>query len=160
VIVVSDTSPLFYLLLIGEIDLLPALFGTVLIPEAVTRELRHAGVPTPVKQWVVKFPPWLQVRAGGPEGSDSAPRLAALDDGEREAIQLAYRLDGDLVVLDDKAARVAAAVLGLKVTGTLGILDTAARRGLVDLPAAVARLQRTNFRAAPALLQWLLARNP
>ena len=156
-IVVSDTSPIFYLLLIGEIDLLPALFRTVLIPEAVTRELHHPGVPVPVRQWIATPPPWLQTDASRREKPPA--QLAALDEGEREAIRLALRLGGDLVILDDKAARAAAEGLGLKVTGTLGILDTAARRGLVDLLAAVARLQRTNFRVAPALLQRLLARN-
>lgn len=49
--------------------------------------------------------------------------------------------------------------MGLKVTGTLGVLEAGARRGLVDLPTAVARLRETNFRVSPGLLRTLLERN-
>jgi predicted nucleic acid-binding protein len=157
VIVVADTSPLCYLILIGEIDLLPKLFGAVSIPRAVAVELQHPSVPAQVADWMANRPGWLRVAVAGRE--KPSPELAALDSGELEAIQLAQGLGADLVILDDKAAREAAKSVGLSMTGTLGILDAAARRKLVDLPAAVARLRRTNFRVSPALLRSLLQRN-
>jgi predicted nucleic acid-binding protein len=51
-IVVSDTSPIHYLLLIDRIHLLPDLFGRVVIPPAVARELAHPSAPAEVKQVV------------------------------------------------------------------------------------------------------------
>jgi predicted nucleic acid-binding protein len=56
VIVLSDTSPINYLILTGEIEILPALFGQVVIPTAVLQELQHAGTPAEVQQWISKPP--------------------------------------------------------------------------------------------------------
>jgi len=84
-IVVSDTSPINYLVLIEFQDLLPKLFGRILIPEAVRRELQAGGTSEPVRQFVAAAPDWIEVR--------SAPQvpttLAHLDSGEREALALA-----------------------------------------------------------------------
>jgi predicted nucleic acid-binding protein len=52
-IVVSDTSPLNYLILIELHDLLPKLFDRILIPEAVHRELQSAAAPDPIKRFLV-----------------------------------------------------------------------------------------------------------
>jgi len=151
--VVADTSPICYLTLIGCLDVLPALFGRVEIPAAVASELGSADAPPPVSQLMARTPDWLSVHT---VASSADANLSRLHPGEREAILLAERLGADLVVLDEKAARRVAAARGLRVTGTLGILKEAAERGLVDLPAAVERLRRTNFRASPRLLQLLL----
>jgi hypothetical protein len=62
VIVLSDTSPINYLILTGEIEILPALFGQVVIPTAVLQELQHAGTPAEVQQWISRPPAWLQSR--------------------------------------------------------------------------------------------------
>lgn len=59
---------------------------------------------------------------------------------------------------DDAKGRIAAERLNLRVFGTLGILDAAALRGFVDLPAALEKLKHTNFRAKPGLLESLLKR--
>ncbi len=55
-IVVADTSPLNYLLLIDEIDLLPAIFGRVLLPQAVFQELQHPKTSPKVRQWLTHLP--------------------------------------------------------------------------------------------------------
>ena len=47
---------------------------------------------------------------------------------------------------------------GFAVTGTLGILDLAARRGLIDLAESFDRLKATNFRYRPEMLEDMLAR--
>jgi predicted nucleic acid-binding protein len=85
--------------------------------------------------------------------------LDRLHRGEREAIILAEQSRADLIVLDEKAARVVAAQRGLKVTGLLGIPGEGARRGLIHLPTAVDRLRLTTFRASPRILKQLLDRH-
>jgi predicted nucleic acid-binding protein len=147
--VVSNTSPLNYLVLIDLQDLLPALFGHVLIPEAVRHELRSPAAPQPIKDFLATWPSWLDCRAV----TQVPLPLQQLDPGEREAIALAQSLDASLVLLDEKRGRQSAQDLGLAVSGTLGVLDLAARRGLVDLADALKRLERTTFRATPRLLR-------
>lgn len=61
-IVVSDTSPLNYLILIGAEDLLPKLFGRVIIPQAVFDELNAAGAAAPVRDWTRNLPVWIEVK--------------------------------------------------------------------------------------------------
>jgi predicted nucleic acid-binding protein len=147
--VVSNTSPLNYLVLIDHQEILPALFGLVLIPEAVWHELRSPAAPQPVKAFLDTWPSWLERRIVSQVPQD----LQQLDPGEQEAIALAQSVGASLVLLDEKKGRQAARDLGLVVTGTLGVLDLAARRGLVDLVDALKRLERTTFRTTPRLLR-------
>ena len=79
-----------------------------------------------------------------------------MDLGEQEAITLADSLGAELIVLDDKAARQIALQRGLRIIGLLGILGVAAQRDLVDLSVAIERLQQTNFRVSPNLVESLL----
>ncbi len=153
-IVVSDTTPINYLVLIGEIDLLPKLFGRVAAPPAVLSELRQPGSPEAVQVWMSAIPEWLEVRA--PSSIDPAIRLGR---GEVEAISLARELQATEVLIDDMQARKAALACGLRVAGTLLVLHRAARVGLVDFPEAIRRLMRTNFRAPAALVRHLLDSN-
>jgi len=84
--------------------------------------------------------------------------LEKLHAGEQATIVLAESVKADIVLLDEKAARRAAASLGLRVTGTLGVLGEAATRGLVELTPAIDRLRLTNFRSSPSLLKATLGR--
>jgi len=59
-IAVSDASPLCYLVLIGEIDLLPRVFSQVVAPETVMRELLHEDAPKAVRDWASDPPAWLR----------------------------------------------------------------------------------------------------
>ncbi len=154
-VVVADTGPLNYLLLVDHIDLLPTLFETVRVPEAVYAELADDGAPQRVRDWIAAPPSWLIVLPDPPMDSP----LPKLDAGERAAIALAEDLKASLVLMDDRAGVRAALARGLDVVGTLGILDQAASAGLVDLPAALSRLIATNFRVGPKLIQALLARD-
>lgn len=100
------------------------------------------------------LPEWLRVLAAG---SNDDRRLDVLDTGERAAIVLGISLSARLILIDDrKGARVAAS-LGFEITGTLGVLDLAARRGLVDLREAIDRLGQTNFRYRKGIVERLLA---
>jgi predicted nucleic acid-binding protein len=150
-IIVSDTSPINYLVLIGEIELLPKLFGQVIIPPAVARELRHPGSPGVVKQWIDSPPAWLEIR----DASAIDPTIQ-LDSGETVAISLALEINADQILLDDKKAVKVALARGLRAAGTLNLLELAAIRKWVDLPAVLANLMKTNFRALPELIQKLL----
>lgn len=63
----------------------------------------------------------------------------------------------DLVLMDDRAGVTAAHARNVVVTGTLGLLVRAARRGLLDLPTTLDALRRTNFRWTPSLRARVLA---
>lgn len=150
-IVVSDTTPLNYLVLIDQSHLLHELYGRVLIPEAVRYEMQRADTPEKVRAFVSNPPVWLEVHTV--PAPDSTLNLGT---GEREAITLAQTLRADVLLLDDGKARRAARERGLTVTGTLGVLANAARRGLVDLTTALSQLQLTTFRAPDNLIRLLL----
>ncbi|HMC60112.1 MAG TPA: hypothetical protein VKJ01_13040, partial [Candidatus Solibacter sp.] len=62
-IVVADATPLRYLVLIDETDILPALYDRILIPPAVLRELTRQRTPPKVQEWIAGLPGWRQVRA-------------------------------------------------------------------------------------------------
>lgn len=61
-LVVADTGPLNYLVLIEAIDVLPRLFEQILVPAAVYDELAHADAPVPVRAFIAQKPAWLEVR--------------------------------------------------------------------------------------------------
>jgi predicted nucleic acid-binding protein len=154
-IVVADTSPLNYLVLIGEIDLLPKLYAEVVIPPAVRDELTSAQAPPSVREWIEHTPPWLKIVA--PRTSRDT-RLAMLDLGEREALAVALEIRADLVLVDDRDARLVAEECGLNVAGTLRVLVSAADKGILNLANSFARLRTTSFRVNPALMTALLNR--
>ena len=150
-IVVSDTGPLNYLLWIEEIELLPQLYGAVVLPGAVHQELSHPNAPERVRQWAAALPGWVSVRT--PRALLTLP----IDIGEQEAISLAVEMQADLILLDDRHGREAAEAQALIVTGTLGVLGEAAKQGLIDLEEALERLRQTNFRTSPKVISALLA---
>jgi predicted nucleic acid-binding protein len=154
--VVSNTSPLNYLVLVELQHVLPDLFGRVLVPGAVLRELSSEGAPARIAEWIAAAPDWLEVR----EASEVPSDLLLLGAGEREAIALAHSADVNLVLLDERRARSVARARGFAVSGTLGVLDIAAQRGLVVMPDALQRLQRTTFRAPTRLMRQLREKYP
>lgn len=155
-LVVADTGPLNYLVLIGASDVLPTLFDKIVVPEVVCAELRHPRAPEPVSAWAARLPAWVDVRPVSAAAADD-PALQALDEGERAALALARVISADLVLMDDRAGVVAARALGFAVIGTLGVLDLAARRRLIDIGDAIAKLRATNFRYRPEIMDALLA---
>ena len=157
-LVVADTSPLNYLVLIGQVEILPALFEKVFVPQIVRNELRHDEAPERVRRWIGEPPSWLEIAAEEHVGDD--PDLRHLDDGEPAAILLAVRIGAELLLIDDRDGVIAARSRGFAVTGTLGLLDLAAGRGMIRLNDAVERLKKTSFRCHPDVLNALLARHP
>jgi predicted nucleic acid-binding protein len=155
-IVVADTSPLNYLVLIDEIDLLPTLFGRVLLPLSGLRELQHPKTSPRVSKFITHLPPWLEVRAATSTANNDLMRL---DPGEREAIQLALDLGISTVLLDEADGRQLAEKLHLEVRGTLGILERGAKLGLLNFHEAFCKLEQTSFRISPAVRAAFLKRN-
>jgi predicted nucleic acid-binding protein len=157
-IVIADTSPLNYLILIDAVHILPGLFREILIPEAVLRELSAAGTPPEVRVWIANMPGWLSVQSPRLRLPDAG--LESLGAGEREAIALALENRTDTrLIMDEVKGRQEAARRQLRFIGTLGVLDKAAAVGLVDLPSCIRRLILTNFHVAPSLLKTLLEKD-
>lgn len=158
-LVVSNTSPLLNLAIIGELERVHEQLGSVLIPRAVLEEFKlGTDLPgtAPLRHALAEG--WLRV-----EDVASRPFVEVLrrelDAGEAEALVLAVERGGSRVLLDEQEARRVARTLGLPVTGTLGILMTACRGGrLPSLRAAMRRLrEEAGFWIAQALEADLLA---
>lgn len=152
-IVVSDTSPLNYLILAGEAHLLPALFSRVVVPSGVVAEMLQDGTPAPVRAWMSAIPDWLEVKV--PASVDTS---LPLDRGEAEAISLAVELRADILLVDERKATGIARQLGFAVTGTLGVLALAAEQRMVNFAEAINALRRTSFRCSQQLYDELLQR--
>ena len=148
--VVSDTSPLRYLVAAGQADLLAKRFGTILIPSAVEREILDPHAPPAVQHWMAQRPAWLQVR--DVQTAPDAELTGQLDPGEAEAIQLAQELLADALIMDERRGRQAAAGRGIIVIGVLGMLRESYRRRFIDNPIALAaQLRSLGFRTSLAL---------
>lgn len=152
-IVVADTTPINYLILIEEIGVLPKLYGRVVIPPAVSEELMRSRAPMKVQEWIKQPPSWLTVVS--PTVTPD-PRLLKLDAGERDAIILAEELSADQLIVDELLGRREAEQRSLPVIGTVGVLREAAEMGLLDLRSAFDRLRQTSFHVSPAILASLL----
>ena len=147
-IVVGDTGPLNYLVLIGHAEILPAIFTRVLIPKAVAKELSSSQASRLVRQWIETPPSWLDIR---PDPADDGT-LSTLDYGERAAIASAITLGAPRILMDDMDGRLEAERRRLQVTGTLGLLVEAHHRGLLDFEDALSKLAATSFYLSPALI--------
>ena len=139
-----------------DIDLLHLLFASVTIPTEVACELGDPSAPPAVQAWIKSPPPWLRVLDA--VGNDD-PALANLDPGERAALALGITLKADLILIDERRGSAAAVTKGFEVTGTLGILNLAAKGKLIDLPHAIERLKQTNFRYRKEIIERLLAQH-
>jgi hypothetical protein len=127
-VVVANTTPIIALALIGQLNLLGQLYGEVLIPPAVEDEILRGGA-SGVGVTASREATFIRtIRLSDPSRADL---LSDLDRGEAEVITLSQEVNADLVVIDERLARQHAKRLGLKLTGTLGILLEAKRKGHV-----------------------------
>ena len=132
---ISNTTPLINFAEIGRMDLLRELFGTLIIPPAVQRELQAKSALFPAAARVPGLP-FLSVQA--PSAASLPAGLAYnLHAGETECLALALPHPGSLLLLDDLAAQEIATACGFLVTGTLGCLAESKRRGLLPAIAPV-----------------------
>ena len=148
---IADTGPINYLIQIGQIGLLPRMFERVALPHAVQAELSNPLAPEAVRKWIAAAPAWLEIHDDA-----GLSTVSGLDEGETAAIALAESLQADLLLIDEREGFRAAERRGLRVTGTLGLLDLAAELGFVDFGQAIQQLELTNFRRPEWLLRDLL----
>ena len=153
-IVVADTGPIHYPVLIGPSEVLPALFERVIVPAVVRDELDRAQTPLAVRNWIQSPPAWLELHPSLESPYDDA--LGSLDEGEKAALVLAGSLGAGLVLLDDRQGVRVARNKGFRVIGTLRVLQLAAQRGLRDLAGAFERIKGTNFRYRQSVMDELL----
>ena len=151
---VTNTSPLLYLVLIDQVDLLRTLYDQVMVPRAVAGE---CSIPAPSERAGLGTHPAFRVCAACPQ-APAPSELLRLGAGEREAIVLAEEWEADRVLLDDSAGRQAARRRALPVTGTLGVLGQAAQRGLVVSPGGGPAAHHEFRMPPPAILQAIMAR--
>ncbi len=144
-IVVSNTSPLFYLSSIGHLDLLCQLYDRIVIPTAVLNEITDVGNTDP-SATIVPNLTWIETRS--PTDLEFVTTLKTeLDRGEAEAIALAVELNAERLIIDERLGRLAAIQVGLKVTGVLGIFLAAKRNNFIEevKPLLDALIDRTGF---------------
>lgn len=144
--VVCNSSPLIALEQIGQLDILHALLGTIVVPPAVVEEVKSS----------VALPEWIEQRAFA---QNIGPLImgASLGQGESEAIGLALESKSQLIILDDRPARRLAQSLSLPVIGTLGILLAAKNKNLIpSVKPCLEELLRFDFRIAPVLYEQIL----
>ena len=154
-IVVSDSSPLIHLSQIGRLQLLKKLFGKLIIPQAVYREVVIEGGEKPGSK-EVREASWITVME---IRNKRLKRLLQfqLDEGEAEAIVLALETKASLILLDDREARLQARRLGLRITGTPGILLRAKKLGLIrNMREEIDKLKQTGFRISKNLEEEVL----
>lgn len=154
-IAVSDTSPICYLILIGEIDILPNSTARGWCRRWWSRNCSTKMLQGAVRSWAANLPSWISAQQNSVGVTVGMEKLQA---GEQAAILLAESAAADMSLLDEKSARRVAADLSLRITGTLGVLGEAAARGIVDLEAAIDQFRKTSFRYSPALLKATLDR--
>lgn len=131
-IVVSDTSPLSGLAIVGKLPLLHALYGQLVIPAAVASELRRGGQEDPRIAQVLALS-WLEIKSSTNHRLISELQtIYKLDKGESEAISLALELKADTLLIDERLGRREASRLGISITGMLGVLLVAKKQRLVS----------------------------
>lgn len=155
-IVFSNTTPLIALASVDALHLLPGLFGRIHVAASVAAECRAGG---PINVPELSNLNWIEIV---PMPAVATPGLRSplweLDAGERDTIELACMKKADLVIIDEKLGRNHAEFLGLKVTGTLGVLLKAKQQGLIpSFRAAGEGMRARGIHYSPALIARLAA---
>lgn len=145
---ICNTSPIQYLHQTGLLNLLPAVYGRITIPQAVLLEINEGHRGGVMLPWTESLP-WIDVKQVS-HGAMLA-MVSDLDPGEREVLALAIESPASLAILDDRLARRHAQILRIRFIGTLGILLLAKRRGYLPAVAPVLdELERLRFRLDPS----------
>jgi predicted nucleic acid-binding protein len=139
--IVSNTSPLINLAMIGELDLIQQLYGVIYIPQAVYDEIVIKGIGQAGAEQI-KNSTWINVQ---PVQNTLLVKSLSLqlDKGESEAITLAIEQSADLILLDEKRGRSIASQFNLRPLGLLGILIQAKKTGLIPFVKPIIDKLRT-----------------
>lgn len=145
-LVISDASPLIALVDIGELEILQQLYQRVTITDIVRDEI-HADLPE-----------WIEVSTEYDPKQVQILQLE-LDPGEASAIALALENPKSRIILDESKGRSVAKRLGLKVTGTIGIIIRAKEEGIIKSGKKILeKLEEHGFWLSERLKNAVLAR--
>lgn len=156
---ISDASPLIYLSAIGRFPLLEALYESVLIPPAVWTEVVEQGAGRPGCEEVQVARREGSIQVIPTKEHPEIERLRGLlETGEREALSLALQRPNHDLLIDEHAGRQTARRLELDVTGTVGVLLRAERRGWIpEIGSELERLRdEAGFWISDALYERIL----
>ena len=155
-IVIIDSSPLIGLAIVDGLQWLPAIFGTVYLPESVKWEvLPHKNAPGKTAIAHAIEIGWLTI---WPE--PIKPLLDIdLDAGETDCINVALgHPDKSLLIMDERAGRAVAKEKGLSVTGTAAIIGLAKKQNLIpSAKAAFELLHNSDFRISDTVINLILS---
>ena len=141
-IVVSDSTPLITLMKAAELDLLHDLFGEIIIPEAVYAELT-TNPDFQEEADLINGSDFIVVASVEDKKTVSVlQRATGLDLGESEAIVYADDHHADLLLVDEASGRRVALDMGLEIMGSIGVLVSAFREGLISEAEAVDAFQK------------------
>ena len=127
--IVSNTTPIITLLSISKLNLLQQIYGQIIIPQEVYREIEQGKD----KKFYVDLAEYEWITIKSINNREPLKYLRDLDSGEAEVIVLANELRADLVIIDEKSGRDFAEYYNLKITGTIGVLLKAKELGLIKL---------------------------
>ena len=146
-IIVADSSPFVVLVAVECVDVLAALFEEVLIPPQVESELRHRSVSRRFE---------LSSRHHRPGSGSSPPIPSNASRGFTPVKPPLSHWPGNFGRTESSSTRHlaerAATQRGLQVIGTIGVLETAADRGFIDLGHAFEKVKKTDFWVSPTFL--------
>lgn len=143
-IIISDASCLILLDKIGHIEILQRLFGEIVTTNEVSREFDQP------------LPKWIKLQEPTDKNYQTIIE-ASLDKGEASAIALAVEQDDCLLIIDDMKGRQFAMQLRLNITGTLGVIVTAKKAGLLkSVKPILEQIKQTNFRMSEKVEQEIL----
>lgn len=154
--IVSNASPLINLARIGKLDLLPRLYGAILIPQAIWDEVVVQGAGQPGAE-EISSAAWI--RRSTVVNTQLVRALRQdLDAGEAEAIALALEVEAELLLMDERLGRETARHMGLRYTGVIGLLVEAKHKGFIsEIKSHMGALRReANFRVSDALYRRVL----
>ena len=129
-ILAADASAMIALLVCDGLTLLDALFGDVVVPDAVYREVAVAGKPE-----AIRLQNYLQGKVRVVNMQNYVYLDAFADAGETEAMLLYKEIAADYLLVDDKRGRKVAKINQIKTIGSMGVLLQAKRAGLISAVA-------------------------
>ena len=142
--IVSDTSCFIVLTNIGELDLLQRVYGQIITTAEVAQEFGEM------------FPSWIEINAPTDIYRQKILELQ-LDKGEASAIALALEIPQSTIILDDQKARKIAENLGLRITGTIGVVIKAKLLGVIpSIKPFLVKIKKTDFRLSREIEQQAL----
>lgn len=156
--VITNTTPLIGLSLVGKFEVLRSIFGQIIVPEAVYQETIFAGTGKPGSDELKRAETegWIQVVRVNPAGVVKSLQTD-LDLGESEAIAWAFENHADLLLIDEYKGRAKAIGMGVHITGTIGVLLLAREADLLkDIRPELDLLRSHGFRISDSLYKQML----